>query len=315
MSQAALALTEAPRSVSLKPKRKTMVTMTWEHISPARAKNWITNTMETSFHQRGLSKGNVAKYAGEMERGDWHEDTADVIRLTGFGGLEVASDGQHRLSAIVKSGVGIDMWVARNVPEDAFKYIDQGANRTLTDVMTASDYPSPRILSVAGSNLWKYYQTGSPLRAPDAENKLSAGNTLDWIEENVPDLKEFWIEEEAMLRKVKREGAGPESTMLYLLYRWVDLDPELARDFMTYLSDPTMNQPRLKAMAVAYRYVYDFKAANKNAKTSEWHNVTLAVLQAYTAVWNAMREHKQIKTQNGLTKILKEMGTSLPDLV
>ena len=69
-----------------------------------------------------------------------HSNTADVIRLCVHGGSYAALDGQHRLGGIVKSDKAQDTWVALDVPPEAFKYIDQGAPRTLSHVMTAAGW-------------------------------------------------------------------------------------------------------------------------------------------------------------------------------
>jgi len=46
----------------------------------------------------------------------------------------VILDGQHRLSAIVKANVAVEMAVSTDVPEEAFKAIDIGITRTLSDM-------------------------------------------------------------------------------------------------------------------------------------------------------------------------------------
>jgi hypothetical protein len=46
----------------------------------------------------------------------------------------VILDGQHRLSAIVKSNIAVKMAVSTDVPKEAFKAIDIGVKRTLQDM-------------------------------------------------------------------------------------------------------------------------------------------------------------------------------------
>jgi len=61
---------------------------------------------------RPLSASTVARYAAEMQHGHWML-THQGIAFDDAGHL---IDGQHRLHAIVKSGVGVDMAVTRDVP-------------------------------------------------------------------------------------------------------------------------------------------------------------------------------------------------------
>jgi hypothetical protein len=87
-----------------------------EKITPDVAKALLVGNTAN----RNISKLHVARLAREMELGRWQ---------TSHQGIAVATcgrilDGQHRLHAIVSSGVTVTMAVARDVPEDTFDVID-----------------------------------------------------------------------------------------------------------------------------------------------------------------------------------------------
>lgn len=75
------------------------------------------------FRQRGVSDRRVAKYAADMKAGNWALNGESII-IDENGHL---LNGQHRLHAVVKSGVSVKMLVVYNVPEmisDKLKTID-----------------------------------------------------------------------------------------------------------------------------------------------------------------------------------------------
>ena len=77
-------------------------------------------------YNRPINDSTVDKYAADMKAGRWCEDTADAISISEKGYL---LDGQHRLTAIVKSGQTMCLLVARDVKESAFEYMDNGKQR------------------------------------------------------------------------------------------------------------------------------------------------------------------------------------------
>jgi hypothetical protein len=74
--------------------------MTYELITPELA----SSLLETNSNNRNLSKGTVEAYANDMLAGNWDESVGDAISIDTDG---VLRNGQHRLSAIVLSGVSI----------------------------------------------------------------------------------------------------------------------------------------------------------------------------------------------------------------
>lgn len=103
------------------------ITGSMELITPKEAA-WILENKNPG--NRPLRPNTVAQYAREMKEGHWHSGVTDAIGFT-TGGLLV--NGQHRLSAVVDAGIAVRFFVARNVPADAFAYMDIGARRSISD--------------------------------------------------------------------------------------------------------------------------------------------------------------------------------------
>jgi hypothetical protein len=73
----------------------------------------------------------VAFYASEMELGRW-QLTHQGIAISENGRV---LDGQHRLSAIVKSGVSVEMTVSRGCKDSSFEMMDVGLLRNVSDTV------------------------------------------------------------------------------------------------------------------------------------------------------------------------------------
>ncbi|MBS2554544.1 hypothetical protein KGQ19_47595 [Catenulispora sp. NL8] len=78
---------------------------------------------------RGLRDGVTAAYARDLTAGRW-DFNGETIKIADDGTL---IDGQHRLEAIVRSGVAAPCLVVTGLPRTAQKTIDTGARRTFGD--------------------------------------------------------------------------------------------------------------------------------------------------------------------------------------
>lgn len=88
--------------------------------------------LEKNLNNRDVKPTRVAKYVKDMKDGQFIA-TGAAISFFEDGSL---ADGQHRLLAIVESGVTIDYPVAFGVPKSAAPNIDTGATRTAGDVLS-----------------------------------------------------------------------------------------------------------------------------------------------------------------------------------
>lgn len=103
----------------------TTITSKLEHIAPAKAQEMLSKNTTN----RPVSKSTVATYADALRRGEWLLN-GDSIRFDSNGNV---IDGQHRLLAIVASGVGIDTFVTRGLAPVSFSTIDRGKKRATSD--------------------------------------------------------------------------------------------------------------------------------------------------------------------------------------
>ena len=146
-----------------------------ERISPQRASQMLS----LNTHNRPVSRFHVDRLASAMERGQW-KTTGQGIQMNGTRLL----DGQHRLMAVVQSGVTVDMLVCYDVPCEAFTVIDTGKARTPSDSLSMMGVDNYKVVS-SGSRMVMAYDGGalSPSRS-------TGGGTSKWSVTN-EDICEF----------------------------------------------------------------------------------------------------------------------------
>lgn len=96
-------------------------------MTPAHA----AKLLEGNSKNRNISPRRVDALAAQIERGEWLLDGSPV-RVAESGRL---LDGQHRLQAIVQSGITVRMYLASGVEERAQLVIDTGKPRTFSDYL------------------------------------------------------------------------------------------------------------------------------------------------------------------------------------
>lgn len=95
-------------------------------VTPAMAQEMI----RINLTNRRLRRWWVSALASAIKRGEYvctHQGVA--ISVSG-----VLLDGQHRLEAIIESGVAVEMLVVTGIPDEAFGVIDCGIKRTVSDL-------------------------------------------------------------------------------------------------------------------------------------------------------------------------------------
>lgn len=88
-----------------------MIKITREFITPEIAEAMLK---KNTRNVRGISPEKLRQYVNDLKSGRW-EDNGETIKFYADGTL---FDGQHRLAAIVKSGISVWLHVARGIDED-----------------------------------------------------------------------------------------------------------------------------------------------------------------------------------------------------
>lgn len=98
-------------------------------ITPQIAREWL----KENDINRNVNKNRVIMYSEDMKSGNWALN-GESIKFNRTGKL---IDGQHRLMAIIRSGVPIATYVIFDIPND-ISIMDRGKNRSTTDSLIIS---------------------------------------------------------------------------------------------------------------------------------------------------------------------------------
>lgn len=133
-----------------------------ETITPRRAQRILQTSNETGRPNRPISPTMVKRIAKALTEGRVLP-TGDPIRICDDGWL---ADGQHRLNAIVMSGVPMAVIVeheanidgdTRYEPEDFARHLDKGRKRSPADNASMMNISSPKIVT-SGARLLTLYE-------------------------------------------------------------------------------------------------------------------------------------------------------------
>lgn len=105
-----------------------------EFITPDMAAAWL----EHNPINRPLNPNGVAQWARAIAAGEW-DLNGESIKFDVHGRL---LDGQHRLQAVVKTGIPIRTFVTRGLPPETQRTVDTGKKRTPGQVLSIEGIPN-----------------------------------------------------------------------------------------------------------------------------------------------------------------------------
>ncbi|GIV82843.1 MAG: hypothetical protein KatS3mg051_2197 [Anaerolineae bacterium] len=146
-------------------KNSTMPHVTILRVTPDMAKEWLKN----NDHNRTIAKKRVDLYASLMHAGRWYL-SSDAIVLDTDGRL---LNGQHRLLAVIQSGVASDFIVGFGWDPEAFYVLDDGKKRSGADALHIEGHVSTKTLAAAAKLIHLFEQgalnSGLTNSLPNAE--------------------------------------------------------------------------------------------------------------------------------------------------
>jgi len=223
-------------------------------ITPELAQELIdANLKRNRPHNKRRSK----MYAEAMKRGEWVEN-GDTIRISENGAL---LDGQHRLWAIIYSGLSQTYIVVSGLKDEVFDTIDRGAGRTIGDVLSIRGEKNCNALAACARMLVVYDKSGNPFHG-NPEFNPTAREVEQFIDENpsVRDavsrcVKSAWI---------KRHLTGSLAAACRFIFWQVDL--EMAEKFFGQLESGVFDKPDSPVLLLRDRLMEDKASKEKMTK-------------------------------------------------
>jgi hypothetical protein len=237
-------------------------------VTPALAERWL----KLNTHNRPIKERLIAQYAATMKRGEWRltpepiaftkpwKDPADLTDHK-----ETLIEGQHRLHAVLRSGVSVPMTVWFGCEPEEFQVIGQGAERTNGDVLSIvrKDLDDP--VGVA--------QTAMAF----IRNALSDNRAVDqWMVRKVMDHLEPDLIEVTKIRRMLKRIARREFAAAMLLGHMVN--PAQIGFLAKQLKDAVGFKEMDPARAL-YSYLNEYQiGARKDSQDVYFYKVCQAVM-------------------------------------
>jgi hypothetical protein len=158
----------------------------------------------------------IARYAEDMAAQRWSV-TGDTIKFS-----KRLRDGQNRLAACVRSGVPFRTYIVFGIDDDAFDRMDQGRNRSGSDILAIAGYQNTA--AVSGAVRWVHLIETRRARHRDT---YPPPEILRLLQERYGRLPEHLQQARAIYATTQQ----PLSLVTALLYLFHRANPDKATDF------------------------------------------------------------------------------------
>jgi hypothetical protein len=252
------------------------------NITPAIAEELL----KLNHSNRPLKQKSINHYAKEMKSGNWRS-TGEGIKVSKNNRL---LDGQHRLHAVVKSGVTVEMLVISDLEDDIFNVLDTGVVRTAGDVLAINGVKHPTLSSAIAKFIIQYEKGkyGS-LQSGAKDNKPTNKEIEFFVSENplVSEIAEVVMKEYHRFRLLPPSMVGG----MYFVFNKINVtDTEFFFEKLIHGIDLSLTCPIKK-----FRDRLIMDSANKS-KLPLAEKVKLMV-----ATWNHYRKGSEIKNLKAAT--------------
>lgn len=251
------------------------ITVTYELITPDLARELL----EGNTHNRSVNQKRIKELA-ELHGTSFWKETGDPIRITDDG---VLVDGQHRLLAIVQSGVPVHYFIMRGVDLTAQEVIDTGSRRTLASMLQTRQEQNRTTLATAIKVIYHWEHGG---RSADGLGVVPINVLLAFYDSN-PGIKAI-ARRTLGVNQAIRGGAGAVALTMWLFDH---IDGEDAAHFWDRLKseyDHTEGDPISTLRKALLR---DAEEAAKNRASVRGQTWRAAVI---IKAWNAYRRGEQV---------------------
>lgn len=242
-------------------------------VSPTIAARWL----ERNESNRGVREGRVNGLAEAMRRGEF-VITGDTIKFAPDGRL---LDGQHRLWAVLESGVTVQMLVAYNIAPEAQTVMDSGAARTFADTLKWKGEKNYTIMAGALRILTGFYRTGKVVTG-QYQVIATPGQMLAFLDDH-PSVRDhvYTPHHETTKRMLT------PSTAAALYYLFAQVDRSDAESFFTLLA--TGSGLREGHPIFTLRRALEINANRRTAKVSSTFRCAWTI-----KAWNAWRRGERV---------------------
>lgn len=249
-------------------------------VTPEMAAEMLTH----NTHNRGLRPGRVERYARDMKRGRWPWNGVPIT----FDRDGVLIEGQHRLHAVIESGVTIRFTVIRGMPPEIQESYDLGIARTGGDALSLRGYTTPNYVASTARRIWEWLDSGPSWNFCATASNISIQDILDLVEGD----ESIVLAARYAAGHAKHIRAIP--SIMGLAY-WVfsGIDIEDAEAFFLDLGNPAGLEGSSPVLTLRNRFLSDairFSGHSRHGHPSDEEDQ----MALFCYAWNAFRDHRPL---------------------
>ncbi len=258
------------------------------NITPEQA----AKMLERNVRNRKITKQRVAIYTDEILKGNWMLN-GESIR---FNNKNQLIDGQHRLTAIIKANVAVEMIVITGLNPEVFKNIDTGRNRNAGDVLSivitdktqdhavkAGALIRKILLSEKSTSLRMYHAN-----TPNVSHSLTMTTTNDAVVEyyrkhksEIDEVVDFGLKYQKQTKKIMNL-----SSLMFVLWYLRRINVEVAETFYHHLATGENLSPT--------NPIYHLREKLMSLTVSEKRPPTWHFPAYIYKAWNAYRKRQEM---------------------
>lgn len=236
------------------------------NVTPAIAKEWLTR----NTHNRRMRAAKVSEFARDMQAGNWAMN-GETIKFSVDGTL---LDGQHRLSAIVKAGITVELLVVTGLDAATQHTMDVGAKRTTGDAFKLTDEKNTTLLAAVVRRVWAWERG-------DHKFSLNVSPTITEAQEFLALNPSLRRSTEISTRVRSQFKYAPSSVTGVAHFLFNQLSPSDAAMFFARLGDGAELPVGHPILTLRKRFISDCEGAKRVPDYIQ--------LAALIRAWNAMR--------------------------
>lgn len=198
------------------------VSVSIERIGPNEAADMLCDNQDN----RRLNHRNIVFLADAIKQGEWFMNGEAII----YGADGLLLNGQHRLWAIIRAELSVDVMVVRGVDKQAFKTLDSGRTRRAGEVLDMAGESNGNQVASAIQALVCFADSGGKVLSGGSYRKATPA-TCQRILNRCPAIRES-------VRQMKRNGIvfnNQQSHALHFLFGLVN--KRLSEQFASVMAD------------------------------------------------------------------------------
>lgn len=198
-----------------------------ELITPAYAKELLKN----NTCNRNPKKVHINNLAYQMIQGQWLYNGEPII-IAKDGTI---LDGQHRLLAVIESGVTIEVVIIRDIDNSVMHTIDSGVARTSADALKMKGYENSTGLAKVTRSIIQFRRKQTIRESRSRDQNISNKDILEFIEKEPKVLNSFSNARAEHNYSANKILSKSEITFLWYIFK--DIDEEKTNIFFDKLFD------------------------------------------------------------------------------